>query len=391
MSVADEVLLSEPSPPKKSGQAVLYLVHDVHDAAVRKRVDMLQRGGANVTVAGYRRRGARISALLGAPVIDLGRTHDAKLVSRAASVAKTILLELSRIERLWESPIAVIARNLEMVAIGWFLRARAENKIRLIYECLDVHRALIGRGTRAIALRAIERQCLQSCDLLVVSSGAFVSQYFEPIQHFCGDWLLAENKVLSTERNPACPPRLAGPPWRIGWFGVLRCQRSLDMLCALVAKHPNAFQVVLRGLPALQEFREFHGQIAGSDNVEFAGSYEPAQIADIYRGIHYAWAVDYFDAGANSDWLLPNRLYEAGAHGVPVIGRIGSELSRVIESWKCGISIDPVNDPAWEAGLDVSADEYYLLRERVEDGRAKFVSGDADCENFVQKLCGNSC
>ncbi|TIU76079.1 MAG: glycosyl transferase family 1, partial [Mesorhizobium sp.] len=34
---------------------VLYLVHDVSDPAVRRRIQMLKAGGAGVTLAGFRR------------------------------------------------------------------------------------------------------------------------------------------------------------------------------------------------------------------------------------------------------------------------------------------------------------------------------------------------
>ncbi|MDZ4319308.1 MAG: glycosyl transferase family 1, partial [Phenylobacterium sp.] len=65
-----------------------YFVHDVHDAAVARRVDMLQRGGAQVTVLGFRRSDTPLTQILGAPVFDLGRSFDAKLAHRAGSVLK---------------------------------------------------------------------------------------------------------------------------------------------------------------------------------------------------------------------------------------------------------------------------------------------------------------
>ena len=37
------------------------------------------------------------------------------------------------------------------------------------------------------------------------------------------------------------------------------------------------------------------------------------------RDVDFAWAIDFYEAGSNSDWLLPNRLYEAGLFGaVPI-------------------------------------------------------------------------
>ena len=39
--------------------------------------------------------------------------------------------------------------------------------------------------------------------------------------------------------------------------------------------------------------------------------------------VHFTWAIDFYEAGANSDWLLPNRLYEGGAHGAVPIALAG--------------------------------------------------------------------
>ena len=78
-------------------------------------------------------------------------------------------------------------------------------------------------------LRACERWLLARVDLLLVSSPAFLTHYFEARQCYSGPSLLVENKVVEFERTklpahrPTAPP---GPPWRIGWFGILRCRAS---------------------------------------------------------------------------------------------------------------------------------------------------------------------
>ncbi len=42
---------------------ILYLVHDLYDPAVNKRILMLKSGGAEVTVAGFRRMAQEINNL----------------------------------------------------------------------------------------------------------------------------------------------------------------------------------------------------------------------------------------------------------------------------------------------------------------------------------------
>lgn len=331
--------------PQRKARAVkiVYLVHDADDPAIARRVRMLKLGGARPVLAGFRRSESVRGDIEGAPIFDLGRTEDAKLVKRAGSVAAA-LFKLGPFRSELDDAEVVIARNLEMLALARALLWRMEKSAkrpRLVYECLDIHRVMIGKGVRAKALRALERALMGGVDRLMVSSPAFVRHYFEPMQGFKGDWLLVENKVLIEGEAPKPLPKPSAPPWRIGWFGVLRCQKSLDMLCALAKASAGEIEIVLRGKPAYHEFRDFDAQVqAAGPHLRYLGPYRYDDLAEIYADVHYAWAVDFFDEGANSDWLLPNRLYEAGAHGVPLIARCGTEAGRVVEAWGCGLSID---------------------------------------------------
>ena len=58
-----------------------------------------------------------------------------------------------------------MARNLESLAIAASVRGTR----RLIYECLDIHRLLLGVGRSARAVQAIERHLLAGVDLIVTS------------------------------------------------------------------------------------------------------------------------------------------------------------------------------------------------------------------------------
>ena len=75
---------------------ILYLVHDLSDPAVRRRVIMLQAGGAKVTVAGFRRAqdsGETLTICADRPRPDRGwqicpasrRSRQGRAVARAQS------------------------------------------------------------------------------------------------------------------------------------------------------------------------------------------------------------------------------------------------------------------------------------------------------------------
>jgi succinoglycan biosynthesis protein ExoL len=103
---------------------------------------------------------------------------------------------------------------------------------------------------------------------------------------------IIENKVLKTDDNVADQPRRAvrpdGPPWVVGWFGNVRCRKSLDILIHLVQQSEGAVQAVIRGKPAFNEFEDFHKQTSGTPGMRFLGPYKnPEDLASIHQSVHF--------------------------------------------------------------------------------------------------------
>ena len=71
--------------------------------------------------------------------------------------------------------------------------------------------------------------------------------------------------------------------------------------------------------------------------MSFRGPYaNPRDLPEIYSGIHFSWAVDYLDDGLNSDWLLPNRLYEGGLCGALTLARAATASGRYAVAERLG-------------------------------------------------------
>jgi hypothetical protein len=109
-------------------------------------------------------------------------------------------------------------------------------------------------------------------------------------------------------------------PWRIGWFGIIRCARSLNILANLALSNPGAVDIIIRGRVATSVLPDFDAIVAATPGLSFGGPYDRTRdLPRLYADVHFAWAIDFYEAGSNSDWLLPNRLYEAGLFGaVPI-------------------------------------------------------------------------
>lgn len=366
---------------------VLYMAPDLSDPAVGRRRIMLEAGGAEVAVAGFLRGDAADPPRSWAAE-RLGRTRDAALTQRALMVARH-LLGFWTLRRRVRGQDAVVARNLEMLVLAWAGLALARSQTPLSYEVLDIHRVMLGAGLKSKLLRRIERHLLTRVDRLILSSEAFDQAYFHLLQQTPIPRLLLENKVLALDRSPpAALPAPGAPPWRIGWFGMLRCRRSLELLGRLAASRPGLIEVDIRGRPSPAVFGDdFQAVVAQWPGVTFHGPYAAEDLADAYARVHFVWAVDYYEAGQNSDWLLPNRLYEGNAHGRPLIAQRDVETGRWLAARHVGALFDNPEVELTPFFDEMTSSRYRSYAEAVAGLRRSDLLADRqDCLDLVGTL-----
>ncbi|MFK0161413.1 glycosyl transferase family 1 [Rhizobium sp. NPDC090279] len=372
---------------------ILYFVHDLADPAVRRRVLMLQAGGALVTLAGFRRDDNALAAIHGVEPIELGKTQDAQFAQRIAAVARSAA-KLRSALRTVARPDVIIGRNLEMLVLANRAKSVFGGDMPIVYECLDIHRLLLRDDVVGSALRSAERHFGSQAELLVTSSPAFIERYFRPRSGLHVPVMLLENKVLVLESAvhvaaPIARPPAPGKPWKIGWFGALRCRKSLALLDDFSRRMEGRFEIVLRGRPAYSEFDDFDRVVRNAPFMHFAGAYKnPEDLSTIYNEVQFSWAIDFFEEGLNSSWLLPNRLYEGGLYGTVPIAIEGTETARFLASRKIGLTLDAA-DAAYLASLLGAMDErrYLAAFEAVaSQDRKQWMMDRADCHGLVQRL-----
>ncbi|HYD18352.1 MAG TPA: glycosyl transferase family 1 [Patescibacteria group bacterium] len=368
---------------------ILYLAHDLTDAAVHRRVMMLKDGGADVTVAGFTRSDNGDQPVAGIAPVSMGRTYNGCFAQRIAAVLRAVLQPPKNLNGL--APDIIIARNLEMLAVGVRLRAMSEPAPALVYESLDIHRLLLGKGIAARILRRLEGWLSRRAGLLVTSSPSFVSEYFNPVSDVRLPVALVENKIYDAQGTLSAAPtqRPAGLPWRIGWFGVIRCRKSLAILAGLVRDSEGAVEVVIRGRPALDQIPDFHQIVDTTPGMSFGGPYQyPADLAEMYGSVHFTWAIDMYEEGLNSSWLLPNRLYEGGMFDAVPIARADVATGAYLRSLGVGVmlpaSIMPVLTEFFET---LTAERYQALGQAARNvPRRQWRHTREDCRQLVAQL-----
>ncbi|MHA6692670.1 glycosyltransferase [Devosia sp. A449] len=356
-----------------------------------RRVAMFRAGGAEVEIAGFRRGDAPPPTLPIDTVVELDITHDGRMLHRLAATLGAAW-RAPNWSRSLRRPDVIVARNLEMLGVASRLLGLWDHAPTLIYECLDLHRLMLRPDRIGQAMRALEQRLMRSVDLLITSSPAFLRHHFDI--HGAPPALLVENKVFAPDigdlgRNPALREEVS--PIRIGWFGALRCNKSLAALAALSRQLDGQLKVTLAGQPALTEFDHFHATTSAAPHLAYGGAFRyPTDLPALYSGVHFVWAIDFFEAGLNSSWLLPNRLYEGCLNGAIPIALAGTETAAFIQRLGIGIEVPDISQQTLVDMLKgMTAERIRQLAAAVAaQDEATFRCDVQDCIDLVTRLAG---
>lgn len=344
---------------------ILFFAHDLSDAAVKRRVEMLTASEADVRVVGFVRDARHVPNFPSARV--LGTTHNARFLHRIGAVVLQILLAPFR--RNPQSRVdVIIARNLEMLFLAIVSARLDARNVPIVYECLDIHRLMLGTGSVARVLRRTERFLTRYCAAIITSSPAYVDRYFRETARIDLPVIMIENRVFGLPPTTSAHPPLPGPPWVIAWNGAIRCFKSLAILDELTRRAEGGVRVVIHGRVSYDQISSFDETVASNPWIEFRGAYRyPEDLDAIYSGAHFNWTIDMFWEGQNSTWALANRIYEGGRSGVVPIAQRLVETGRYYERLGIGLLFDDLSpEHILSVLMALNADDYTAMQARAE-------------------------
>ena len=129
--------------------------------------------------------------------------------------------------------------------------------------------------------------------------------------------------------------------------------------------------------------------MAAAPHVHFHGAYKnPEDLAAIYNEVQFTWAIDFFEEGQNSSWLLPNRLYEGCLYGTLPIALAGTETARFIEKRNIGFALQNAGADDLAAlfnsmTLQTYAEAFGALSAL---DKKQWLTDRDDCRQLVQQL-----
>jgi succinoglycan biosynthesis protein ExoL len=378
---------------------VAFFGHDSAESTIIKRIRSFC--GLGLEVLGFTFRRDKFTSGP-APFwcnVPLGTTVDRAYGRRLLALLRALPKVLAERRRL-QSADFFYARNIDMCALAWVAKVLSGSDAPLVYEVLDVQRVFTGRGPVSVLFRWAERRLLKRTALLVVSSPGFLEHYFHSRQGYRGRSFLLENKIgfaqaAAIERPKAprlegCAPRTAPQRWVIGWFGTLRCPKSLEMLCRIAAALPDRVEIYLRGLPTETGLEYFQKAIAAHPNMTYGGEYRnPEDLEEIYGRVHLTWAFDFLDEGTNSSWLLPNRIYEGGYFGSVALTASDTQTAEKVRDEGLGYTFEaPLVENLIAFLRWYSIDEHLARRAHILSLPAQAFSDVFDTRDLCELILG---
>jgi succinoglycan biosynthesis protein ExoL len=308
-----------------------------------KRIRGLEEEGVRPETVLSFRRPYYEGAELPHPVEYLGRHSNRRYAGRIPS----LLGSVPRTRRAARSADVLYAFGLDMALLAFLAVTTVRSRPLLVYEVGDIASGQLRRDAVGTAVRWVERRILRRADLLVVTSSAYLSGYYE-------GWVnvrpravrVVENKLGGLELPPR-PPAREGPAGviRIGWFGNLRCPRSWEILKRAAAAAEGRVRVHVRGLnravPGLEE------EARSGEGLSYGGTYAwPDDLPGMYGDVDLVWAAyPYAGEGpGNWMWARTNRFYESAYFGRPMVVQRGTEDARAVEERGAGLALD-LGDP----------------------------------------------
>jgi len=310
---------------------------DVAEASQVRRIRNIQALGHEVFSFTMRRDSMNAEFVPDWKNVHLFRTKSWNHLQRLFVIIGSVLKTLPHLKRIAGADV-IVARNFDMLVIAWAVRTISPYpRPPLVYECLDIHALFTREDLVGRVMRWCERRLLFRTALVVVSSPGFIRNYFVPVQGYEGATALIENKIWFDDHvvpRPSAPrPRNPGAPIVVGWVGSLRCNPSFRILLGTADKMGDEIEIHLHGIVHRHFLPDFDEAVVSRPNIRYFGPYQyPDGLAEVYRACDVVWAQDLWQRGANSDWLLPNRIYEASWFGCPSIAVAGTETgTRVAE------------------------------------------------------------
>ncbi len=308
-----------------------------------RRVEIINKLVDHIQVYAFERKGSYPGKKIDFKINTLGEITHVSYLKRLVLIVKSINIIRSAVRKT----DVIYTFGLDMLLLGWISKQLSfRNNAQLIYEVGDIREILIGNAPINNIARCFEKFLLKYVSVLVTTSEAFYTEYFLKQQNAKSlRYHVIENKLDTDIMSAARSQEIKGKDnneFTIGYFGVLRCARTLEILKLLAQKGKGKIKIYLRGLPGIKTQKEYN-QLDSTEGVVNEGQYVvPDDLSAMYNSVDMVWASYPYHGKEVGNWCWAKtiRFYESCYFKKPVFVQTETEDCKTVEQYGIGICLD---------------------------------------------------
>ena len=264
-------------------------------------------------------------------------------------------------------------------------------KSRLIFEVLDLREVFFKNSLMSKFFIELIKYSMRNVSILVVTSDLFLTRFFKKHNAFINKSFVIENKV-HLEDKAISTREIKSEIITIGYFGLIRCKRSIQILLKVLENCKN-IRLIIHGyfVNISEELKE---NLLSNPNVNYKGEYRsPEDLDRMYQEIDINWiAYPYSEErDGNFRYARTNRFYESGFFLKPMIANIESADAERVTKNNYGIvlNLGDINGSVQEI-CKISFSQLELFVENIEKtDKYLFQSSNNDYKFLLKELCSS--
>ncbi|TXN37624.1 glycosyltransferase family 4 protein [Flagellimonas hymeniacidonis] len=215
-------------------------------------------------------------------------------------------------------------------------------------EIGDIRSAQVQKNLKGRLVRILDKYIVSNCKLMIATSIKFVEEYYQKNLKVKTKTIILENKLerqQSDRQQKTKTGFLEHNIVIIGYFGLLRCSKSIRVLTRLASNYPNNIKLFVAGYSLVDDAK--FAKLISLKNVEYFGEYKsPGNLFEIYSKVDLVWSVYPFPnvGELNWKWARTNRFYESCYFRKPMIALEGSADGDIVREHKIGFTVEDVSE-----------------------------------------------
>lgn len=364
---------------------IIFVMQTLGHPRDAKRIKMLLDGGFSVEAIGFSRNN-HVGRIPECRVDVIGKLSDGNYLRRFF----VLLSSMKNLQfRLLNSEIAYVS-GFDMLFLTFLIKKLYKLPFSIVYEVGDIRNIQTKSSIVGKATRWIDRLMIRHVDLVVATSIGYIKGYYKEWIGVSPKYHIIENKLEYEREGRKRSYRItSNTKIKIGYFGVLRCIRSIEILCMLAKSQPDNFEVIIAGVFQDESCRRLISDIT---NIKYLGAYKsPDDLDALYSDVDIVWACYPFPVcgDENWQWARTNRFYESCYYSTPMIFLKGSGDESSIVKYGIGMPVEDLFDDnvldqfslltwsnveKWRKAIEEVPKSVFVLEAELETTKSKIMN-----------------